>query len=107
MYYFGLSGNLATLQTFVFVWLTLSGYYTVLSIRERRHFWESRPSGWLGLALVLNSIIVFVISTIGLPDLAPITPAMYLFIAAYGFVTCLLLNDFVKVPLAKDLDVSL
>jgi H+-transporting ATPase len=107
MYYFGLSGNLGTLQTFVFVWLTLSGYYTVLSIRERRHFWDSRPSGWLGLALVLNSIIVFVISTIGLPDLAPITPAMYLFIAAYGFVTCLLLNDFVKVPLAKDLDVSL
>ncbi len=66
MYYFELNGNLATLQTFVFVWLTLSGYYTVVSIRERRHFWDSRPSEWLGLALIVNSIIVFVISTIGL-----------------------------------------
>lgn len=37
----------------------------------------------------VNSIIVFVISTIGLPDLPPITPNMYLFIAAYGFMTCL------------------
>jgi hypothetical protein len=107
MYYFELYGNLATLQTFVFVWLTLSGYYTVVSIGERRHFWDSRPSEWLGLALIVNSIIVFVISTIGLPDLPPITPTMNLFIAAYGFVTCLLLNDFVKVPLAKDRDVSL
>ncbi len=104
---FGLGGDLARLQTFVFVWLTISGYYTVLSIRERRHFWDSRPSGWLAFALVVNSIIVFVISTIGLPDLAPITPVMYLFIAGYGFVTCLLLNDLVKVPLARDLSVSL
>ena len=32
---------------------------------------------------------------------------IYLSIAAYGFVTCLLLNDFVKVLLAKELDVSL
>ncbi|MCX6649047.1 MAG: plasma-membrane proton-efflux P-type ATPase [Candidatus Bathyarchaeota archaeon] len=107
MNWFALGGDLPRLQTFVFVWLTISGYYTVLSIRERRHFWDSRPSLWLALALVINSAIVYIISTIGLPGLAPITPAMYLFILAYGFVTCLLINDFVKVPLAKDLNVSL
>jgi H+-transporting ATPase len=104
---FGLGGDLPRLQTFVFVWLTLSGYYTVLSIRERRHFWESAPSRWLALALVVNSVIVYVISTIGLPSLPPITPAMYLFILTYGFVTCLLVNDLVKVPLAKDLSITL
>lgn len=57
--------------------------------------------------MIVNSIIVFLISTIGLPYLPPITPNMYLFIAAYGFVTCLLLNDFIKVQLAKDRDVSM
>ena len=107
MNWFALGGDTARLQTFVFVWLTLSGYYTVLSIRERRHFWDSKPSRWLALALVVNSVIVYVISTVGLPGLTPITPAMYLFILGYGFVTCLLINDFVKVPLAKDLNVSL
>ena len=107
MNWFALGGDLPRLQTFVFVWLTISGYYTVLSIRERRHFWDSRPSIWLALALVINSIIVYVISTIGLPGLTPITPVMYLFVVGYGFVTCLLINDFVKIPLAKDLNVSL
>ena len=105
--YFGLDSNLAKLQTFIFVWLTLSGYFTVLSIRERRHFWESMPSKWLAFALVLNTLIVYVISTIGLPGLSPITNVEFLFIIMYGFVFCLLVNDLVKVPLAKRFDVAI
>lgn len=105
--FFGLDSNLAKLQTFIFVWLTLSGYYTVLSIRERRHFWESKPSNWLSLALVANSVIVYVISTLGLPGLAPITSLEFLFIVVFGFVFCLLVNDLVKVPLAKEFNVAI
>ena len=105
--FFGLNSNLGMLQTFIFVWLTLSGYYTVLSIRERRHFWESRPSKWLAFALILNTIIVYIISTIGLPGLAPITSLDFLFIFVYGFLFCLLVNDLVKVPLAKRFDVAI
>ena len=105
--FFGLDSNLGKLQTFIFVWLTLSGYYTVLSIRERRHFWESKPSKWLALALIINSIIVYFTATIGLPGLPPITSWEFLFILGYGFVTCLLLNDFAKVPLAKRFDVAI
>ena len=107
MNYFGLGDDLETLRTFIFVWLTLSGYFTVLSVRERRHFWDSRPSKWLAMALVVNTAVVYLISTMGLPGLAPISPAMYLFIFAYGLVTCLLVNDLVKVPLAEDLNVAL
>jgi H+-transporting ATPase len=107
MNYFSLGDDLETLRTFIFVWLTLSGYFTVLSVRERRHFWDSRPSKWLAIALVVNTAVVYLISTIGLPGLAPISPAMYLFIFAYGLVTCLLVNDLVKVPLAEDLNVAL
>jgi H+-transporting ATPase len=107
MNYFSLGDDLETLRTFIFVWLTLSGYFTVLSVRERRHFWDSRPSKWLAIALVVNTAVVYLISTIGLPGLASISPAMYLFIFAYGLVTCLLVNDLVKVPLAEDLNVAL
>ena len=105
--FFGLDSNLGKLQTFIFVWLTLSGYYTVISIRERRHFWESRPSKWLAFALVLNTLIVYVISTIGFPGLAPVTSMEFLFILVYGFVFCLLVNDLAKVPLAKRFDVAI
>ena len=105
--FFGLDSNLGKLQTFIFVWLSLSGYYTVLSIRERRHFWESMPSKWLALALVLNTLVVYVISTMGLPGLDPITSPEFLFIILYGFVFCLLVNDLVKVPLAKQFNVAI
>jgi H+-transporting ATPase len=105
--FFGLDSNLGKLQTFIFVWLTLSGYFTVLSIRERRHFWGSKPSKWLAFALAFNTIIVYVISTIGFPGLPPITSMEFLFIMVYGFVFCLLVNDLVKVPLAKKFDVAI
>jgi len=52
--YFGLYGNIDQLHTFVFDWLTFSGYFTVLAVRERRHFWDSRPSRPLILSIVAN-----------------------------------------------------
>jgi H+-transporting ATPase len=107
MGYFGLDSNIEKLRTFIFVWLTLSGYFTVLSIRERKHFWESKPSLWLTLALTLNTVIVYIISTIGLPGLISITVFEFVFLLAYGFVSCLLINDLVKVPLTKKFDVAL
>ena len=105
--FLGLGSDQAKLQTFIFVWLTLSGYYTVVSIRERGRFWESKPSRWLALALAVNSVIVYVISTTGLAGFAPITFIEFLFVAAYGFVSCLLVNDLVKVPMAKRFGVAI
>ena len=78
-----------------------------LSIRERRHFWESKPSKWLAFALVFNTLIVYFISIVGLPGLTSITSVEFLFIIVYGFVFCLLLNDLVKVPLAKEFNVAI
>jgi len=99
----GLRDSIERLRTFIFVWLTMSGYFTVLSVRERRHFWESRPSRFLASALVINSVIVYVLSTYGIPGLTPITPFEYLLVLVYSFAACLLLNDLVKVPLARRL----
>ena len=99
--YFGLYNSIDQLHTFVFVWLTFSGYFTVLTVRERKHFWESKPSKPLILSIVVNMIIVSVISILGIPGLSSVTPIVFLTVLAYSFVTCLLANDFIKVFLAR------
>lgn len=101
--YFGLYDNIDQLHTFIFDWLTLSGYFTVMVVRERKHFWESKPSKPLILSILINSIIVVSISIIGMPELTAVTPIQLLTVFAYSFVTCLLLNDFVKVFMTRRL----
>ncbi len=103
--FFGLDDKVDELHTFIFVWLTLSGYFTVLTVRERRHFWESRPSKALAAALVINSFIVLIISVLGLPDLTPITLVEFLTVLVYAFASCLLVNDAVKTLLSKRLKI--
>jgi H+-transporting ATPase len=99
--YFGLYENIDQLHTFVFNWLTFSGYFTVLTVRERKHFWDSRPSKALVLSIALNMVIVSLISMVGIPGLAPINPIELLTVFSYAFVTCLLFNDLVKALLVR------
>jgi len=99
--YFGLYNRIDQLHTFVFNWLTFSGYFTVLTVRERKHFWESKPSRLLILSIVVNSAIVVLFSIFGIPGLASITAIELLSVLAYSFATCLLVNDFIKVLLTK------
>ncbi|MFH0848978.1 MAG: plasma-membrane proton-efflux P-type ATPase [archaeon] len=94
---FGLGDSIEQLRTFVFNFLVFSGYFTVIAVRERRHFWKSMPSKPLSLAMILNSIIISLVSIVGAPGLASITPLEVLTVLTYSFVTCLLLNDFAKV----------
>ena len=104
---FNLRDNIEQLRTFVFDFLVFSGYFTVMTVRERKHFWESKPSKPLALAMTINSIIVSLISTVGVPGLASITPLELLTVLAYSFVTCLLLNDFIKMLVVKKIGARL
>jgi len=99
--YFGPHKSIDQLHTFVFDFLVFSGYFTVLTVRERRHFWESEPSKPLILSIVINTLIVLSISVFGMPGLVPINPIEVSVILAYSFVTCLLANDLVKVFLFR------
>jgi len=49
---------LAQLQTLVFVMLVFSGQANVYLVRERHHFWHSRPSRWLAFGTTVDVIIV-------------------------------------------------
>jgi H+-transporting ATPase len=57
---------LAQLQTLIFVMLVFTGQGNVYLVRERRHFWHSRPSRWLVLASVLDIVLVSILATQGI-----------------------------------------
>lgn len=99
--FFHLGNDIGRLQTFIFDWLTFSGYFTVMMVRERGHFWKSKPSKTLLLSLVINSIIVVLLSVLGLPELPAVSPVELLSVLAYAFVTCLIVNDYIKVFLVR------
>jgi len=65
---------LPQLQTIVFVMLVFSGQGTIYLVRERRHFWRSRPSNWLMLTSIADVCVVGVLATRGV-FMAAIPPA--------------------------------
>jgi H+-transporting ATPase len=57
--------DVAQLQTLVFVILVFSGQATVYLVRERRHFWSSRPSWWMIASSLGDIAIVSTLATRG------------------------------------------
>jgi H+-transporting ATPase len=101
MNYLGLSNSVPKLQTFVLCILMISQMCNMLVSRERRHFWESRPSKMFLSAIVGNISVTAIIATIGLPGISPIPLIDVLLVLAYSLSFPLLINDFVKVKLIK------
>jgi H+-transporting ATPase len=99
--YFGLFGDLGRLHTFTFETLIFVELLDVLIIRERRHFWNSKPSRFLLLAIAGDLVLVFLISVLGLPRIVPIAPTVALAVVGFSFVVAFLINDPIKVLLIK------
>ncbi len=96
---FGISPASAQIQTFVFDYLVFLGVLDVLMLRERRHFWESRPSRTLVLAVAADITIVAAISVLGFVELPALTFAEVLTILVFCLVTAFGVNDPIKVAL--------
>ena len=109
--YFGRShlglNNIERLQTFIFDFLVFSSLLNVIVVRERKHFWESRPKKFLVASILIDIIVVLLISTFGVYRLAPIPLEIALLALAYSFAICFLINDFIKVTLIRRLRVKL
>ncbi len=97
----GLAKDDPKLNTFAFEMLFFPGLFTLLIIRDRKHFWTSRPSNVLALALVLDGVFVAMISTFGIPGLAPIPFEYTLLIVAYYAFFVLVINDTIKYQLVR------
>ena len=102
-YHSGLGDHIDQLHTFVFDYLVFTTLFNMLIVRERGRFWSSAPSKLLALSVVVDVTAVFLISNFGVHELAPLILLVTLAVLAYSCVTCLLINDFVKVLLVQRL----
>jgi H+-transporting ATPase len=91
------------LHTFSFLILLYFAVFSVVSARERRWFWATMPSKSLLAALSADALVGTVLVLVGLPGLAPLPWWQMLAIFGYAMVSCLVVNDAVKVLLIKRL----
>jgi len=96
---FGLGQAAGQLQTFTFLTLLFFALFSIVSIRERRAFWASRPSWVLATALLADACVGIAIGCNGLAELRPLPPEHIGFILAYSFIASLIVNDFLKLIL--------
>ncbi len=99
--YFGLIGNVEKIYTFGFAYLNLSGVFTLMIVRERNHFWNTRPSRFLSITVLAEVLFVIVISVLGVLELAPLGYLPVLAILAYALLTTFIINDPIKVYLIR------
>jgi H+-transporting ATPase len=93
--------NIPELNTFVFEMLFFSGVFTIFIVREKSHFWNSAPSKILLTTIILDVIFAVVISTVGIPGLAPLPLRYTLGVIVYYLVLVFLVNDSIKYLLIK------
>jgi H+-transporting ATPase len=99
--YFGLAGNVNEIYTFGFAYLNLGGVLTLMIVRERNHFWKSRPSKFLSIMVTVEIAFVIAISLLGLLELAPLNYLPVFAILGYTLIVTFLINDPVKVFLTR------
>ena len=98
---FGLATNNNALYTFSFLLLLYFAVFSVVSARERHWFWATMPSKTLMMALVADALTGTVLTFVGLPGLTALPWWQTLMIFAYAMVSCLVINDTVKVAMIR------
>ncbi len=101
--YFGILGNMQEVYTFGFAYLNFAGIFTILILRERGHFWKSKPSTFLSVTLFAEILIVSAISLLGILELASLGYAVVFAIFGFTLLTTFLINDPIKVLLIRKL----
>ena len=97
----GLATNNNALYTFSFLTLLYFAAFSIVSARERRWFWKTMPSRIVMVAAVSEVLVGTILTRVGLPGLTPLPWTQTLTIFVYAMVSCLVVNDAVKVALIK------
>jgi plasma-membrane proton-efflux P-type ATPase len=98
---FGLATNNNALYTFSFLMLLYFAVFSVVSARERCWFWATLPSKTFLSALVADAITGTILTRVGLSGLTPLPWGQMLVIFVYAMVSCLIVNDGVKVAMIR------
>jgi len=99
--HFGLASDNGALNTFSFLTFLFFAVFSIISARERRRFWATKPCRPLVLALLADVLAGTALAHIGLPGLAPLPGWQTLAIFLYAMVVCLGVNDTVKVAMIR------
>jgi plasma-membrane proton-efflux P-type ATPase len=98
---FGLATNNDSLCTFSFLLLLYFAVFSVVSARERHWFWATMPSKTFLSAIAADAIVGTALTFLGLPGLTALPWWQPLAIFAYAMVSCLAVNDALKVLMIK------
>ncbi|MCE1196012.1 plasma-membrane proton-efflux P-type ATPase [bacterium] len=98
---FGLATNDNALFTFSFLLLLYFAAFSIVSARERRWFWKTRPSKMLAAAVTAEFVVGTALTRVGLPGMMPLSWPQTLAVLAYALVSCLVVNDALKVVLIR------
>jgi plasma-membrane proton-efflux P-type ATPase len=93
---FGLSTNAGLLQTFTFQTFLFFALTSLVSMRERRSFWRSRPSAPLAASLGAAAVVGTIIGLHGVAELSPLPFAESALVFGYAAICSLGPNDLVK-----------
>jgi H+-transporting ATPase len=104
---FHLSAADETLYTFSFEILFYFAMFLIFNVRERGHFWESRPSKTLLTAMTLSMIAATIMTTTGIPGLKPLPLTETLFVTFCTATFSLTLNDLAKFLFVKRTETGL
>jgi H+-transporting ATPase len=103
--YFHLTADEEALYTFTFEIMFYSAMFLIFNVRERGHFWNSKPSNLLLAAIMVSMIAATLVTTVGIPGLMPISLNETLFVIAYSAASSLILNDLIKFILVKKTEI--
>jgi len=98
---FRLGEDLPAAQTFSFQALLYSALFSILSVRERDHFWRSAPSRVLLAALAFAGVAGALLRIVDLPGLRSIPPVQTLAVVGAALVASLGVIDLVKTALIR------
>jgi H+-transporting ATPase len=94
---FGLGLRLGAIRTLAFLALVFASQTSIYAIRERRHFWQSRPSLWVAASSVAAIAIAAIMAITGFAMIA-ISPLLVLATLLTATLFTLLL-DTIKIPI--------
>lgn len=97
----GLATNDNALYTFSFLTLLYFAAFSIVSARERRWFWATMPSKAVVAAVIAETLVGTVLTFVGLPGFILLPWWQPLAIFVYAMVSCLVLNEIVKVAMIK------
>lgn len=94
---FGLGLNLGSIRTLAFLALVFGSQTSIYAIRERRHFWQSRPSLWVAASSLAAIAIAGIMAITGFAMVA-VSPFLVLATLLSATLFALLL-DTIKIPI--------